>query len=158
MENKDRTIFAKDLALYANKMCMVNIGGELHNGRIDGVDFKNNLVYCLGNKHFPQNVIPLLKKMEDITVEQSVYISTEIMGYDKSDDETHKKWNENDKRDIDEFGFIQFDTKDSIFMPKIIAYFLKEGFNLHLLPKGTYGYYSKGTVDLTEYVEMQKLI
>ena len=42
------------------------------------------------------------------------------------------------KTNIKEFGFIQFDKSDSIFTPEIILYLIKQGYNLHLLPHGSY--------------------
>jgi len=55
---------------------------------------------------------------------------------------------------------IQFDTKDSIFMPLIITYLIKQGYDLHLLPHGSYVIQDKDgkITNLNDFDEQGNLI
>ena len=133
-----KKITAKDLALFVGLLCEYNIGESKCIGKIEGVNIKDNYVTAAGFRFHPEDVKPILKSLECLSVEDTVHISCDIMGYDKGTVKEQKKWNKNDLNDIKEYGFIQFDTSDSIFMPKIIEYLIKQGFNLELIPHGTY--------------------
>lgn len=133
-----KKITAKDLAPYVGLPCAIYDGGEPVSHYIEGVDIHLNKVIAERVNYEPEQVKPILRRLEDITVEETVYISCDIMGYDRENDELHQKWNQNDKEQINKFGFFQFDTRDSIFTPAVTLYLISRGFNLHLLPEGSY--------------------
>lgn len=150
--SETKTITAKDLALYIGCMCMYLDKDEtLHKGMISDVDTKRNKVFVThqSEEFEPERVFPMLKLLENITIEESVHISCQIMGYDEEDEETHKKWNQNDKQSMIEFGYFQFDTQDSIYTPLITMYLISRGYNLHLLPEGSYVEFNGREVDLS---------
>jgi hypothetical protein len=139
-------ITAQDLILYIGLPCAIYDllpNGEINKNvvapaYIEGVDVNQNKVIAERVNYEPIQIKPILKRLEDFTIEDSVFIS-EVMEYDKAENESEKmQWHHNDLNDIREFGFIQFDTSDSIFIPKIIEYLIRKGYNLHLLPHGTY--------------------
>lgn len=127
-------ITALELAPFVGLQCMSN--GEIQ--RLDGVDIRLDSAMSKMTRYMPESVKPILKNLNCLTIEDTVYISCDIMGYDRGSIKEQKKWHKNDLRDIEEYGFIQFDTKDSIYMPQIMHYLTKKGFNLHLIPHGTY--------------------
>lgn len=150
--SETKTITAKDLASYIGCMCMfLNEKEELAKGLITDVNTKRNKVFVSHHpeEFEPEKVFPILKLLENITIEDTIHISCEIMGYDREDDETHKKWNENDKQSMIEFGYFQFDTKDSIYTPAITMYLISRGYNLHLLPHGSYVEFDGREIDLS---------
>lgn len=143
MENTNETnselkITAKDLSLFVGLPCLIFDGGKPVSHYIEGVDIDQNKVIAERTNYNPEQIKPILRRLEDITVEETVHISCNILEYDMANESIHKTWNENDKKEINEFGMIQFNKQDSIFMPLIIAYLIKQGFNLHLIPHGTY--------------------
>lgn len=145
-----KKVTAKDLVMYVGLPCAIYDGGDPVSNYIEGVDIYLNKVICERVNYEPEQIKPILRKLEDIKINESVHISCEIMGYDE-EPEKHKKWNDNDKREIREFGMIQFDTQDSVCMPAIMNYLIQRGFNLHLLPHGSYlEVDEKGFIDLKE--------
>jgi hypothetical protein len=105
---------------------------------IEGVDVHLNKIIAERVSYEPVQIKPILKQLEALTIDDSVFISCEIMGYEKSNDDAYKKWNQNDLNEIKEFGFIQFDKSDSIHMPKVTEYLIRKGYNMELIPHGTY--------------------
>ena len=151
MKNK---ITAKDLQFYIGLPCAIyelnsddtinkNIDPVSH--YIEGVDINEDKIIAERAYWKPHQIKPILKNLEEISVRETIHISCTIMGYDSAENEDQKiRWNKNDKTDIKEFGFIQFDKSDSIFMPHVILYLMKQGYNLHLLPSGSYLIENKG--------------
>lgn len=139
MEVKEITeVTAKDLIICIGLPCLIYDGGEpVPHDRIEGVDIDTNEIIAERTNYKPKQIKPILKELDNITLEDVVYYSCDIMGYDREEDKFNL-WLENDLRQIKEFGMIQFDTKDSIYMPQIITFFMKRGYNLHLLPHGSY--------------------
>src|ERR1700741_2884227 len=131
-------ITAQDLAPFVGLPCAIYSGGETVPHYIEGVDIHLNKVIAERVNYNPEQIKPVLKDLECLTVEDTVFISCDIMGYERGTVKEQKKWHQNDLRDIREYGSIQFDTRDSIFLPKIMEYFTRKGYNLHLLPHGTY--------------------
>lgn len=147
----DSIITSEDLYPFVGGLCMTfkdgNLNTKLH---IEGFDLIKNKVICSGEEYDHENVLPILRKLEDITIEETVFISCNIMGYDRETEEDHIVWNDNDKRMINEFGFFQFEKHDSIFMPKVMQYLINKGFNTHILPEGTYAEIdNNGVVDIS---------
>lgn len=134
----NKKIKALDLAPFVGLQCAIYSGGEPVSHYIEGVDIHLNKVIAERVNYNPEEVKPILKDLKCLSIENTVHISCAIMEYDKGTKKEQKKWHENDLKDIEEFGFIQFHTSDSIWLPQIINYLIKEGFNLHLLPHGTY--------------------
>jgi len=131
-------ITAKDLIYYIGLPCLIYDGGEpVPHSHIEGVDIDTDEIIAERTTYKPKQIKPILKELENITIQDSVYISVNIMGYDDEPNK-HKLWHKNDVNQIKEFGMIQFDTQDSIFMPLIITYLMKQGYNLELLPHGSY--------------------
>lgn len=152
MQTEQKKVTAKDLSLFVGLPCAIYGGGDPVSHYIEGVDIDTNKVIAERVNYNPEQIKPIFRKLEDITIEESVHISCDIMGYDSSTDDMHRQWNQNDKMDITEFGMIQFDTKDSIFLPKVMKYLIERGFNLHLIPEGTYlEVDEKGYIDLKIY-------
>jgi len=131
-------VTAKDLIYYIGLPCAIYDGGKpVSHPRIEGVDIDCNEVIAERTNYKPNQIKPILKELEDITVEDVVHYSVNLMGYDDEPDK-HELWHQNDVNQIKEFGMIQFDTRDSIYMPLIITYLMKQGYDLHLLPHGSY--------------------
>lgn len=145
-------ITASDLQYYIGLPCAIyelNNDGTINKdidpapAYIEGVDEPLNKIIAERIDYEPIQVKPILTNLEELTIEDTVHMSCEILGYDKGTKEEHIKWHENDLKEIREYGFIQFATSDSIFMPKIILYLIKKGYDLHLLPSGSYLIYNK---------------
>ena len=135
----DIKITAQDLILYIGLPCAIYDGGEPVSHYIEGVDVNQNKVIAERTNYNPEQIKPILKPLEELTIEDTVFISCEIMEYDKPVNELEKmQWHHNDLNNIKEFGFIQFEKHDSIWMPKVIEYLIRKGYNLNLLPHGTY--------------------
>jgi len=143
----EKIITAKDLQFYVGLPCAIyelNEDGTINNdidpapAHIEGVDVSLNKIIAERVNYEPQQIKPILKDLEQLTIEDTVHISCVIMGYDDGTLQEKIQWNRNDLIDIKEFGFIQFDKSDSIFTPEIILYLIKQGYNLHLLPHGSY--------------------
>lgn len=134
----DKKITALDLAPFVGLPCAIYSGGEPVSHYIEGVDVYLNKVIAERVNYEPEQVKPILKDLCLLSIEDTVYISCNIMEYDKGTKEVQKKWHKNDLNDISEYGMIQFHTSDSIFIPKIAQYLTIKGYNLGLLPPGAY--------------------
>ena len=148
----EKTITSKDLQFYVGLPCAIyelNADGTINKdiepapAHTEGVDVSLNKIIAERVNYEPQQIKPILKNIEEITLEDVVHISCDIMGYDRETPEKEKGWLEDDLNDIKEFGFFQFEKHDSIFMPSVILYLIKQGYNLHLLPHGSYLIYNK---------------
>jgi hypothetical protein len=131
-------VTAKDLIYCIGLPCLIYDGGQpVPHSHIEGVDIDTDSIIAERTNYKPKQIKPMLKELENITVQEVVHMSINIMGYDDEPDK-HELWHQNDVNQIKEFGMIQFDTKDSIYMPLIITYLMKQGYDLHLLPYGSY--------------------
>lgn len=132
-------ITAKDLIMFIGLPCAIYDKKTVVPAYIEGVDVHLNKVIAERVKYEPAQVKPILKRLEELTIDDTVFISCDIMGYDKPKNNLERmKWHHNDLNDIKEFGFIQFATHDSIWMPKVSEYLIRKGYNLELIPHGTY--------------------
>jgi hypothetical protein len=146
----NKKITALDLAPFVGLQCAIYKGSKpshLFSKQIDGVNIKLNKVIVDGKKHNPEDIKPILQELSELTVEDTVHINCNIIGYDKSSKKQYQKWHETDLNDIKEYGFLQFDTSQSIFLPEIIKYLISRGFNMELIPHGTYLIGSNGIVE-----------
>lgn len=153
-------ITAKQLINFIGLPCLIYDGGEpVFHPRIEGVDIDCNEVIAERTNYKPNQIKPILKKLENITVEDVVYYSCDIMGYEREEDK-FELWYQNDVNQIREFGMIQFDSKDSIFLPKVFQYLTEQGYDLGLLPHGSYLIMNKdGKIEnLHEFDEQGSLI
>ena len=150
MENNKVT--AKDLQFFVGLSCAIyelNADGTINYeidpapAYIEGVDVSLNKVIAERVNYEPVQIKPILKNLEEITVEEIVHISCNILEYENGTLQEQIQWHKNDVTDIKEFGFFQFDKSDSIYTPQIILYLIKQGYNLHLLPNGSYLIYNK---------------
>lgn len=145
MGETNKKITAQDLILFIGLPCAIYDllpNGEINKdvvapAYIEGVDVSLNKVIAERVTYEPVQVKPILKRLQDLTMSDSVFISCEIMGYD-NESSKHGGWLKNDLEEIKEFGFIQFEKHDSIHMPKVIEYLIRKGYNLELIPHGTY--------------------
>jgi hypothetical protein len=137
MKQSKNKIKASDLIFCVGLPCAILEEGDPISHYIEGVDVTKNEIIAERVNWKPSQIKPILKRLEDWTIEDTVFLSCNILGYD-DEPKKYKKWHANDLRDIKEYGFIQFATHDSIHMPKVIEYFIREGYDLGLLPKGTY--------------------
>jgi hypothetical protein len=136
MENKKIT--ASDLQFYCGLKCLVYGGGEPVTDTIEGVDICSNKVISERTDYEPHQVKPILKRLEDITLEEVVHIIVDIQGYNDVSQSTKELWHKEALFDINSFGFFQFDKSTSIWTPSVTMYLLKKGYNLHLLPIDSY--------------------
>jgi len=138
-------ITAQDLILFIGLPCAIYDllpNGEINkdivaSAYIEGVDVHLNKVISERVSYEPVQIKPILKRLEDLTMSDSVFISCDIMGYDNEPDK-HGNWHKSDLNDIKGFGFFQFEKHDSIHMPKVIEYLIRKGYNMELIPHGTY--------------------
>ncbi len=135
MENKKIT--ASDLQFYCGLSCLVYGGGEPVTDTIEGVDIIQNKVISERANYEPHQIKPILKQLKDITLEVVAYIFCDIAGYDRKE-EYFEDWHKEALFDINQFGYLQFDKSDSIWTAPVAIYLLKQGYNLHLLPHGSY--------------------
>ena len=146
----NKKITALDLAPFVGLQCAIYKGSKpshLFSKQIDGIDIKINKVIVGNKKYNPEDVKPILQELSNLTVEDTVHITCNIIGYIKASKKEQKKWHEKDLNDIKEYGFLQFDTSESIFLPKIIKYLVGRGFNMELIPHGTYLIGTNGVVE-----------
>ncbi len=137
----NKKITALDLAPFVGLQCAIYKNSKpshLFSKQMDGVDIKLNKVIVGGKKYNPEDVKPVLQELSELTVGDTVHINCNIIGYDKVSKKQQQKWHETDLNDIKEYGFLQFDTSQSIFLPEIIKYLVSRGFNMELIPHGTY--------------------
>jgi len=137
----NKKITALDLAPFVGLQCAIYKGlkpSHLFSKRIDGVDINLNKVIVDGKKHNPEDVKPILQELSEFTIKDTLHITCNIIGYTKVSKKEQKKWHEKDLNDIKEYGFLQFNTSESIFLPEIIKYLVGRGFNMELIPHGTY--------------------
>jgi hypothetical protein len=142
-----RKITAQDLILFIGLPCAIyelNADGTINTEiepvghYIEGVDINNNKIIAERVSWEPVQIKPILKRLSELTVEDTVFINCDIIGHDRQDNKTHDAWNVHDLNDVKEFGCLQFVREDSIFVPQIIEYLIRKGYNLHLLPHGSY--------------------
>lgn len=161
METQTQTqeITAKDFIYFIGLPCLIYDGGEpVYHPRIEGVDIDRNEIIAERTNYKPIQIKPILKQLEDITIEDVIHYSCEIMGYDREEDK-FKLWHQNDVHQIKEFGMIQFDTSDSIYLPEIMKYFMNQGYDLHLIPHNSYLIVGKdGKIDTNKFNEHGNLI
>lgn len=140
METETQEIVtAKQLINFIGLPCLIYDGGKpVPHPRIEGVDIDTNEVIAERTNYKPIQIKPILKKLEDIRLKDVIHYSCDIMGYDRETEEEQIKWFQNDLHQIREFGMIQFDTKDSIYLPKVFQYLTEQGYDLGLLPHGSY--------------------
>ncbi len=136
MENKKIT--ALDLQFYCGLPCLVYGGGEPVNDTIEGVDIIQNKVISERANYEPYQIVPILRKLEDITIDEVAHIIIEIQGYDDVSQKVKEDWHKEALHDILNFGYFQFDKNQTIWTPPITMYLIKQGFNLHLLPHKSY--------------------
>ena len=135
----EKEVTAKDLIHYIGLPCLIYDGGQpVPHPRIEGVDIDCNEIIAERTNYKPKQIKPILRELENLTLKDTVYISCDIMGYDRETEQEQITWHQNDVNQIKEFGMIQFDTKDSIYLPKVFQYLTEQGYNLHLLPHGSY--------------------
>lgn len=134
MENN---LTAEDLINCVCLPCTINDYGDVKY-YIQGVDVNKNIVIVDSEGLDPKNITPILRRLIDITVEETVFITCNIMKYNQEDKESHLIWNQNDKQMIEKFGFFQLEEHDFEYIPIITSYLIKRGFNLGLLPEGSY--------------------
>lgn len=135
MEN--RKITAHDLQFYGGLKCLIYDGGEPVSDTIEGIDLHLNKVISERANYDPIQIKPILKQLENITLEEVVYIVCDIMGCDRKED-LFNEWYKEALFDINQFGYFQFAKSDSIWTAPVAMYLLKQGYNLHLLPHGSY--------------------
>lgn len=142
-----KKITAQDLILYIGLPCAIYDllpNGEINKdvvapAYIEGVDVHLNKVIAERVNYEPIQVKPILKRLEELTIDDTIFINCEIMGYNKPKNHLERmKWHHDDLRDIHEYGFMQFATHESIWMPKITEYLVRKGYNMELIPHGTY--------------------
>ncbi len=154
---ENETITAKKLMFFIGLPCVIYDllpNGEINENVlapavIEGIDVALNEVIAERINYKPEQVKPILKRMSDLTIEDTVFISCNILNYDEDPDQ-HETWHNSDLNDIKEFGFIQFATHDSIFMPNVIEYFIHKGFDIGLLPHGSYLLQNKNGIATSE--------
>lgn len=135
----EKEVTAKQLINFIGLPCLIYDGGQpVPHDRIEGVDIDCNEVIAERTNYKPIQIKPILKKLEDITLKDVVHYSCDIMGYDRETEQEEMKWHQNDVNQIKEFGMIQFDTRDSIYLPKVFQYLTEQGYDLGLLPHGSY--------------------
>lgn len=154
-------ITAKQLINFIGLPCLIYDGGQpVPHPRIEGVDIDCNEVIAERTNYKPIQIKPILKKLEDITLKDVVHYSCEIMGYDRETEQEQMKWLQNDINQIKEFGMIQFASPDSIHLPKVFQYLTEQGYDLGLLPHGSYLIMNKdGQIEnLNQFDEQGNLI
>lgn len=134
----EKEVTAKDFIHFIGLPCLIYDGGEpVPHSHIEGVDIDTDSIIAERTNYKPIQIKPILKKLEDITLEDVIHYSCDIMGYDREEDK-FELWYKNDITQIKEFGMIQFDTKDSIHLPRVFQYLMEQGYDLGLLPHGSY--------------------
>ncbi len=133
-----KKITASDLQFYCGLPCLVYDGGEPVSAMIEGVDILQNKVISERANYEPYQVVPILRRLEDITLEEVAHILIDIQGYDDVTQKVKEDWHKEALFDIANFGCIQFDKSQSIWNPSITMYMIRQGLNLHLLPHGSY--------------------
>ncbi len=134
---EDKKITAYDLQFYGGLRCLVYGGGEPVTDIIEGVDLHINAIISERTNYEPHQIKPILKRLIDITLEDVIYIVCDIMECERKE-ELFDDWYKEALFDINQFGYFQFDKSDSIWTAPIAMYLLKQGYNLHLLPHGSY--------------------